>query len=32
VNTWDKQAIENRSKKLFEKALGIWAGPVKPKK
>jgi len=32
VNTWDEQAIENRSKKLFEKALGIWTGPIKPKK
>jgi len=32
VSTWDEQAIENRSKKLFEKALGIWVGPIKPKK
>jgi hypothetical protein len=32
VNTWDEQAIENWSKKLFEKALGIWVGPIKSKK
>ena len=29
VNTWDEQAIENRSKKLFEKARGVWVGPIK---
>jgi hypothetical protein len=29
VSTWDEQAIENRSKKLFEKALGLWSGPIK---
>src|SRR3989338_4665408 len=27
VNTWDEQAIENRSKRLFEKALEIWQYP-----
>ena len=29
VSTWDEQAIESRSKKLFEKALGMWSGPNK---
>ena len=32
VSAWDEQAIENRSKKLFEKAREIWVGPVKSKK
>ena len=32
VGIWDEQAIESRSKKLFEKALGIWTGPINPVK
>ncbi len=31
VASWDEVAIENRSKKLFEKAVTLWPGPVKSK-